>query len=64
MKITRVRAIPFAIPYRKPLHFASGHIDVADHVLVEVVTEDGIIGIAEAPPRPYTYGETLSLIHI
>ncbi|MFD9667626.1 mandelate racemase/muconate lactonizing enzyme family protein [Rhodococcus sp. NPDC059968] len=62
MKITRVRAIPFAIPYRKPLHFASGHIDVADHVLVEVVTEDGIIGIAEAPPRPYTYGETQASI--
>ncbi|MGW4336731.1 mandelate racemase/muconate lactonizing enzyme family protein [Rhodococcus koreensis] len=62
MKITHIRAIPFAIPYRKPLHFASGHIDVADHVLVEVVTEDGITGIAEAPPRPYTYGETQASI--
>ncbi|MFD6057373.1 mandelate racemase/muconate lactonizing enzyme family protein [Rhodococcus wratislaviensis] len=62
MKITHIRAIPFAIPYRKPLHFASGHIDVADHVLVEVVTEDGVTGIAEAPPRPYTYGETQASI--
>lgn len=58
MRITDVRAIPFAIPYRKPLHFASGHIDVADNVLIEVETEDGVIGVAEAPPRPYTYGET------
>ncbi|KAA0086681.1 enolase [Mycolicibacterium sp. P9-64] len=58
MQITDVRAIPFAIPYRKPLHFASGHIDVADNVLIEVETEDGVIGVAEAPPRPYTYGET------
>jgi L-alanine-DL-glutamate epimerase-like enolase superfamily enzyme len=57
-----VRAIPYAIPYRKPLHFASGSIDLADNVLVEVETEDGIVGIAEAPPRPYTYGETQSSI--
>jgi L-alanine-DL-glutamate epimerase-like enolase superfamily enzyme len=31
---------------------------VADHVLVRVHTDDGVIGIADAPPRPYTYGET------
>lgn len=62
MRITDVRAIPFAIPYRKPLHFASGHIDVADNVLVEVHTEDGVVGVAEAPPRPYTYGETQASI--
>ena len=62
MKIVEIRAIPFDIPYTKPLHFASGHIDVADHVLVQVVTEDGIVGFAEAPPRPYTYGETQASI--
>ncbi|WP_019810863.1 mandelate racemase/muconate lactonizing enzyme family protein [Saccharomonospora halophila] len=58
MKITRVEAIPFAIPYRKPLRFASGEVSAAEHVLVRVHTEDGIIGVAEAPPRPFTYGET------
>jgi L-alanine-DL-glutamate epimerase-like enolase superfamily enzyme len=58
MKITRIEAIPFAIPYRKPLRFASGEVHVADHVLVRVHTDDGVVGIAEAPPRPYTYGET------
>jgi len=57
-KIVSVTAIPYAIPYAKPLHFASGSIDVADNVLVQVLTEDGVVGIAEAPPRPYTYGET------
>jgi L-alanine-DL-glutamate epimerase-like enolase superfamily enzyme len=57
-KIVSVEAIPYEIPYAKPLHFASGSIDVADNVLVRVTTEDGIVGIAEAPPRPYTYGET------
>ncbi|MGW0039968.1 mandelate racemase/muconate lactonizing enzyme family protein [Gordonia sp. NPDC003376] len=58
MKITAIEAIPFAIPYRKPLRFASGEVSVATHVLVRVHTDDGIVGVAEAPPRPFTYGET------
>lgn len=58
MKITAVEAIPFAIPYVKPLKFASGEVHTADHVLVRVHTGDGVVGIAEAPPRPFTYGET------
>jgi L-alanine-DL-glutamate epimerase-like enolase superfamily enzyme len=58
LKIVRIEAIPFAIPYRKPLRFASGEVHVADHVLVRVHTDDGVVGVAEAPPRPYTYGET------
>lgn len=62
MKVTRVEAIPFAIPYTKPLKFASGEVHVADHVLVRVHTDDGVIGTAEAPPRPYTYGETQASI--
>ncbi|MCZ0999480.1 enolase [Streptomyces mirabilis] len=58
MKITAVEAIPFAIPYRKPLKFASGEVHIAEHVLVRVHTDWGFTGTAEAPPRPYTYGET------
>ena len=58
MKITRVEAIPFAIPYKKPLRFASGEVHTAEHVLVRVHTDEGLVGTAEAPPRPFTYGET------
>jgi len=58
MKISKVEAIPFAIPYRKPLRFASGEVRAAEHVLVRVHTDDGVLGVAEAPPRPFTYGET------
>jgi L-Ala-D/L-Glu epimerase / N-acetyl-D-glutamate racemase len=58
MKITAVDAVPFSIPYAKPLRFASGEAHHADHVLVRVHTDDGVVGVAEAPPRPYTYGET------
>jgi L-alanine-DL-glutamate epimerase-like enolase superfamily enzyme len=62
VKISRVEAIPFAIPYRKPMRFASGEVTVADHVLVRVHTDQGLTGTAEAPPRPYTYGETQASI--
>lgn len=58
VKITAVEAVPYAIPYTHPLKFASGSVDTADHVLVRIHTEDGVIGEADAPPRPYTYGET------
>ncbi len=47
MKIVRIEAIPFAIPYRKPLRFASGEVSVADHVLVRVHLGDGVVGVAE-----------------
>ena len=62
MKITRVEAIPFAIPYLKPLRFASGEVNTAEHVLVRVHTDDGLVGTAEALPRPFTYGETQASI--
>jgi L-Ala-D/L-Glu epimerase len=58
MKITQLEAIPFTIPYSKPLRFASGEVHAAEHVLVRVHTDDGLVGVAEAPPRPFTYGET------
>ncbi|MDF0528621.1 enolase C-terminal domain-like protein [Tsukamurella sp. 8F] len=58
LTITRVEAIPYRIPYRKPLKFASGEVVHADHVLVRVRTAGGLTGCADAPPRPFTYGET------
>ncbi len=58
MKISLIEAIPSSIKYRKPLRFASGEIEAAEHVLVRVHTDDGIVGHADAPPRPFTYGET------
>lgn len=63
MKITQIEAIPYAIAYNHPLQFASGQVHTADHVLIRVHTDQGIIGQADAPPRPYTYGETQDSIH-
>jgi L-Ala-D/L-Glu epimerase len=62
VRITRVEAIPFSLPYRRPGRFASGAIEHADNVLVRVHTDAGVIGQAEAQPRPYTYGETQASI--
>jgi L-alanine-DL-glutamate epimerase-like enolase superfamily enzyme len=64
VRITAVEAIPFAVPYRRPAGFASGTVTAADNVLVRVRTDAGLVGQAEAQPRPYTYGETqASIVH-
>jgi len=58
LKITKLEAIPYDIPYVTPLKFASGEVHAAQHILLKIYTDEGITGIADAPPRPYTYGET------
>jgi L-Ala-D/L-Glu epimerase len=62
VKIVAVEAVPLAIPYRRPFGFASGRVTAADHVIVRITTDDGLVGHGEAPPRPYTYGETATSI--
>ncbi|MGI8712959.1 MAG: hypothetical protein ACR2NR_07220 [Solirubrobacteraceae bacterium] len=62
VRITAVEAIPYLVPYRRPARFASGTVTSADNVLVRVHTDAGLVGQAEAQPRPYTYGETQSSI--
>src|SRR5215203_3127240 len=62
VRITAVEAIPFALPYRRAPEFASGRVSSADNVLVRVHTDAGLVGKAEAQPRPYTYGETQASI--
>jgi L-Ala-D/L-Glu epimerase len=61
-RIVEVEAIPYALPYRRPARFASGAVERADNVLVRVHTDAGLVGHAEAQPRPYTYGETQASI--
>jgi len=62
MKISKVEAIPFRIPLKKKTEWARGSMDSAEHVLVKVYTDKGIIGVAEAPPRPTIYGESIASI--
>jgi L-alanine-DL-glutamate epimerase-like enolase superfamily enzyme len=62
VRITALEAIPYAVPYRRRPAFASGSVASADNVLIRVHTDAGVVGQAEAQPRPYTYGETQSSI--
>ena len=52
MQIAQIEAIPYTIPYSTPLHFASGAVHEANHVLVRIETSDGVVGWADTPPRP------------
>ncbi len=60
MKITKVEAIPFSIPFDPDFHlkFAYRTSGAANHVLIRIHTDEGIVGTAEAPARPEIYGET------
>jgi len=62
MKISKVEAIPFRIPLKKATQWARGVQDAAEHILVKIHTDEGILGIAEAPPRPTIYGESIQSI--
>jgi len=62
MIIEKIEAIPYKIPYLKPLEFATGVITDVEHVLIRVHTKDGVVGQAEAPSRPYIYGESQASI--
>jgi len=58
MRIVAVDCIPFSLPLASPVSFAGGRLAVTEHVLVRVRTDDGLEGIAEAPSRPFFYGES------
>jgi len=62
VRIERVEAIPFSIPLKKTVGFATGALQAADHVLVRVIDSDGRAGEAEAMARPMIYGETVASI--
>jgi L-alanine-DL-glutamate epimerase-like enolase superfamily enzyme len=62
MKVTAVEAIPFRIPFTGKKIWARGALDAAEHVLVRIRTDEGLTGVAEAPPRPTIYGESLRSI--
>lgn len=61
-RVVAVEAIPVALPLHRPVGFASGTIETAHNVLVRIHCDAGVVGCAEAQPRPYTYGETQETI--
>ena len=62
-KIAAIETIPFRLPMRGSLRWGkASQMDAAEHVLVRLISDDGQIGLAEAPPRPTIYGETVASI--
>lgn len=60
MKITRVEPIPVCVPLKKGLTTKTAHGEhvVSNYVLVLVHTDEGLIGLGEAPVAPRWTGET------
>ncbi len=58
MKICKVETIPFRIPLKEPKQWARGVTKAAEHILVKIYTDEGLVGVSEAPPRPTVYGES------
>ena len=62
--IAEIHTITYRLPLTGSLTWGkAGHMAVAEHVLVRLITDTGHIGLAEAPPRPTIYGETPQSIH-
>jgi L-alanine-DL-glutamate epimerase-like enolase superfamily enzyme len=63
LTIDRIITTPFRLPLFGTLQWGKhSALSVAHHVLVEVILSDGSRGLAEAPPRPTIYGETVQSI--
>ena len=59
-RINRITTTVFRLPMTGALRWGKASaLDEVRHVLVEVELNDGSIGVAEAPPRPTIYGETV-----
>jgi L-alanine-DL-glutamate epimerase-like enolase superfamily enzyme len=62
-KIAAIETIPFRLPMRGSLRWGkASQMDAVEHVLVRLISDAGHMGLAEAPPRPTIYGETVASI--
>ena len=62
-KIAEIQTIPFRLPMAGALSWGkASRLDAVEHVLVRLATDTGQVGLAEAPPRPTIYGETVESI--
>jgi len=62
-KIVAIETIPFCLPMTGSLRWGpASQLDQLEHVLLRLITDSGQVGLAEAPPRPTIYGETVESI--
>jgi glucarate dehydratase len=49
MKITAIRATPVNIPLEKPMWWSGGHYPGTSKIILQVETDQGLVGLGEAP---------------
>ena len=62
LKIKRITAGVFSVPLKTPFKTALRVVDAINDVYVRVETDDGIIGLGEAPPTAVITGDTIESI--
>jgi L-alanine-DL-glutamate epimerase-like enolase superfamily enzyme len=63
-KIDHIQTTTFRLPMAGTLRWGkAGRMSEVVHVLVRLVTDTGHLGLAEAVPRPFIYGETPESVH-
>jgi L-alanine-DL-glutamate epimerase-like enolase superfamily enzyme len=59
MRIREVLVSSLEIPMRKVFSTSRAKQDVAKHIIVQLFSDDGLVGIGEGAPRPHISGETI-----
>jgi L-alanine-DL-glutamate epimerase-like enolase superfamily enzyme len=61
VKVQSLEIIAYRLPLKSALTWGKhGRLEAAEHALIRITLENGAQGIAEAPPRPTIYGETIA----
>ena len=59
MRIREVQVSGLEIPMKKVFATSRAKQDVAKHIVVQLFSDDGLVGIGEGAPRPHISGETI-----
>jgi L-alanine-DL-glutamate epimerase-like enolase superfamily enzyme len=59
MRISEVLLSSLEIPMKRTFATSRAKQDVAKHVIVQLFSDDGLVGIGEGAPRPHISGETV-----
>jgi L-alanine-DL-glutamate epimerase-like enolase superfamily enzyme len=65
MQIADVRPIPLRVPLKQVFKAAYGVRRTADFVVVEIETDEGLVGLGEASPIPiYDEGNQAGVVYV
>ena len=59
MKILEIKVASVEIPMKRAFTTARAQQTVAKHIVVQIMTENGLVGLREGGPRPHITGETV-----